>query len=187
MIQVGDEDNAGRRTALALDLVNTWDPFFPEPERLRRPADLAAFLADQGIAPGEAVGKLDLETARALRGRLRAALESGDAGRIAATLNELLDGAAVRTRLVGDGADGWRIEVGPESSTPPIDRLAVEAALGLAEAIATHGVERLRVCAAAPCREAFLDTSRNRSRRFCSDRCASRFNVAAYRARRRAE
>ncbi|MGW3804911.1 enoyl-CoA hydratase/isomerase family protein, partial [Streptomyces clavifer] len=30
-----------------------------------------------------------------------------------------------------------------------------------------------------------LDTSTNRSRRYCSDRCATRANVAAYRARKR--
>ncbi|NEE27579.1 CGNR zinc finger domain-containing protein, partial [Streptomyces sp. SID7982] len=32
-----------------------------------------------------------------------------------------------------------------------------------------------------------LDTSTNRSRRYCSDRCATRANVAAYRARKREE
>jgi hypothetical protein len=31
----------------------------------------------------------------------------------------------------------------------------------------------------------FIDTSTNRSRRYCSDRCATRANVAAYRARRK--
>ena len=39
----------------------------------------------------------------------------------------------------------------------------------------------------APCRNAYLDTSTNRSRRYCSDRCATRANVAAYRARKRLE
>jgi predicted RNA-binding Zn ribbon-like protein len=31
----------------------------------------------------------------------------------------------------------------------------------------------------------FVDTSPNQSRRYCSDRCSSRANVAAYRARQR--
>ena len=35
-------------------------------------------------------------------------------------------------------------------------------------------------------KERFVDTSPNRSRRYCSDRCSSRANVAAYRARQRA-
>ena len=36
------------------------------------------------------------------------------------------------------------------------------------------------------CEHVYVDTSPNRSRRYCSERCSSRANVAAYRARRRA-
>jgi predicted RNA-binding Zn ribbon-like protein len=42
------------------------------------------------------------------------------------------------------------------------------------------------VCHAASCTNVFVDTSPNQSRRYCSDRCSSRENVAAYRARQRA-
>ena len=38
-------------------------------------------------------------------------------------------------------------------------------------------------CAAAGCGNSFVDQSRNRTRRFCSNACASRTTVAAYRAR----
>ena len=48
-------------------------------------------------------------------------------------------------------------------------------------------MDRLGLCEAPPCRNAYLDTSTNRSRRYCSDRCATRANVAAYRARKRLE
>jgi len=40
-------------------------------------------------------------------------------------------------------------------------------------------------CAAEACESFFVDQSRNRARRFCSNTCASRTTVAAYRARRR--
>jgi CGNR zinc finger len=40
-------------------------------------------------------------------------------------------------------------------------------------------------CQADGCPNFFVDQSRNRSRRFCSNACASRTTVAAYRARRR--
>ena len=43
----------------------------------------------------------------------------------------------------------------------------------------------LRICAAAGCGRWFADTSRNRSRRYCSGACASRTTVAAFRARQR--
>lgn len=59
--------------------------------------------------------------------------------------------------------------------------------MGLAFHLTEYGVDRLGLCQAAPCRNAYLDTSTNRSRRYCSDRCATRANVAAYRARKREE
>ena len=40
-------------------------------------------------------------------------------------------------------------------------------------------------CAAEGCQDFFVDQSRNRTRRFCSNTCASRTTVAAYRARSR--
>ena len=47
------------------------------------------------------------------------------------------------------------------------------------------GATRLGVCDASGCSHVFVDTSPNQSRRYCSDRCSSRANVAAYRARQR--
>ena len=61
-----------------------------------------------------------------------------------------------------------------------------ESLLGLANLVCDLGPTRLGVCDAAPCTDVFVDTSPNRSRRYCSDRCSSRANVAAYRARRKA-
>jgi predicted RNA-binding Zn ribbon-like protein len=44
---------------------------------------------------------------------------------------------------------------------------------------------RLKVCQATSCRWAFLDTSKNRSRTWCSMRmCGNRTKTRAYRARR---
>ena len=57
----------------------------------------------------------------------------------------------------------------------------------LALCLRDHGLERLRVCAASGCQRVFVDTSRNRSRRYCNpDICGNRTNVAAFRARQRA-
>jgi len=47
------------------------------------------------------------------------------------------------------------------------------------------GWTRLGLCAAEDCQDVFVDTSRNSSRRFCSETCASRAGVAAYRSRQR--
>ena len=64
--------------------------------------------------------------------------------------------------------------------------LISEALLGLATLVCDLDATRLGVCSAAPCSNVYVDTSPNQSRRYCSDRCSSRANVAAYRARQRA-
>ena len=64
--------------------------------------------------------------------------------------------------------------------------LISEALLGLATLVCDLDPTRLGVCSAAPCTSVYVDTSPNQSRRYCSDRCSSRANVAAYRARQRA-
>jgi predicted RNA-binding Zn ribbon-like protein len=61
-----------------------------------------------------------------------------------------------------------------------------EALLGLATLVCDLGPTRLGVCAAERCTHVYVDTSPNQSRRYCSERCSSRANVAAYRARQKA-
>ena len=58
---------------------------------------------------------------------------------------------------------------------------------GLAHLIDSGGGGRLRCCDRAGCGTAFLDTSRNGRRHFCSVRCANQVNVANHRLRRRQE
>ena len=61
-----------------------------------------------------------------------------------------------------------------------------ESLMGLANLVCDLGATRLGICSETRCENVFVDTSPNQSRRYCSDRCSSRANVAAYRARRRA-
>ncbi len=61
-----------------------------------------------------------------------------------------------------------------------------ESLMGLATLVCDVGPTRLGICDAAPCTNVYVDTSPNASRRYCSDRCSSRANVAAYRARQKA-
>ena len=60
-----------------------------------------------------------------------------------------------------------------------------EALMGLANLVCDLGATRLGICSEARCDHVFVDTSPNQSRRYCSDRCSSRANVAAFRARQR--
>ena len=65
-----------------------------------------------------------------------------------------------------------------------LDAAAARAALGLLEAIRDLGWQRFGRCAGEPCRCAFVDRSRNRSRRYCCELCADRVAQASYRRRK---
>lgn len=66
------------------------------------------------------------------------------------------------------------------------EQVAVDLLMALAQTLCDHGTERFGRCAAEGCERVFYDTSKNRSRRFCSDqRCASKTHTAAHRARLR--
>jgi predicted RNA-binding Zn ribbon-like protein len=69
--------------------------------------------------------------------------------------------------------------------TSALEQLTTTVAMGLASVVAQHGWQRLGVCSAEGCGNVYVDTSRNASRRYCSNTCASRSTVAAYRARQR--
>ena len=68
---------------------------------------------------------------------------------------------------------------------PLLEQLTTTVAMGLSQVVVQHGWQRLGVCSAEGCGNVYVDTSRNASRRYCSNTCASRSSVAAYRARQR--
>jgi predicted RNA-binding Zn ribbon-like protein len=140
-------------------------------------------------------GPADLPLMRELRSRLRAVFEEAAAGgELAAVglLNQLLAEYPVSPQVSGhdhldeSGRPRWHLHLADNAPTATANFAAV-ACMGLAIHLTELGADRLGICQAAPCRNAYLDTSTNRSRRYCSDRCATRANVAAYRARKRAE
>lgn len=151
----------------------------------------------------------DVTRLRSVRTRLRAVFEAADEGdgtRAVDLLNSLLMEFPVSPQISGhaeahdkthdkthdkrgpDEAGGprWHLHLAEHAATATANYAAV-AGMGLAVQLTDLGVDRLGICQAAPCRNAYVDTSTNRSRRYCSDRCATRANVAAYRARKRLE
>jgi predicted RNA-binding Zn ribbon-like protein len=99
-------------------------------------------------------------------------------------LNELL--ALARPRPYATDHDGelHLHHARPDSSA--LEQLTTTVAMGLSQVVMEHGWQRLGVCSAEGCDNVYVDTSRNASRRYCSNTCASRSTVAAYRARRKA-
>ncbi len=166
----------------AVELVNSAEP----PDTLTTLEQL-----DEWYRRNEYSGRLDadaqeLEALRALRPQLRE-LFTGGRDAAAERVNEML--------ARGAGA--------PAADPPRRARLAhprdrprraartaacyVETAMAMIDVIRADELSRLAVCADDGCEGLVLDLSRNRSRRFCSTRCANRNAVAAYRARGRGE
>ncbi len=173
------------QSTLAEDLVNTYDPTREDPEHLREPLDLRGFLENRGIEVNGSVSHDDLEEVRALREQLRAVFAAADDAAAVDSLNTLLGASPLLPHLAEDTDGGWRLHLEAPAGASLARRVAAEAALGLATAVERYGAERLRQCGADTCFDVFLDTSRNRSRRYCSISCANRQNVAAFRRRQR--
>ena len=170
----------------AVDLVSS------EPDELG-PADVLAdldglesFLASRPWM-AERAATSDIAPLVRLRRQLREVFDAAHDGRSADVvdrLNRLLDHHRPQPSISGHDDTDWHLHVADDHA-PVATEYATGAVMGLAMAFLEHGVKRLGTCADPRCGGVFLDTSRNRSRRYCSDRCASRANVAAHRERQR--
>jgi predicted RNA-binding Zn ribbon-like protein len=164
---------------LIRDFVNTLDVETGE-DQLRSPAALTAWLRERGLAKGRAATGADLSGALNLREGLRAALRDHH-DRAGSTpcppLDHLLAGYSLRVSL--------------RTGTPELEPSGTGARAGLgrivAAIVASHADrtwQRLKVCSEDTCQWAFLDTSKNQSRSWCSMRvCGNRAKIKAYRAR----
>lgn len=126
---------------------------------------------------------------RRFQRELRPVFEASDAGDIDAViegLNVLMEKYPITPMISAHDPDDLHLHVATRSASVS-ELLIGEALLGLSNVVCDLGPTRLGVCTAAKCEQVFVDTSPNQSRRYCSERCSSRANVAAYRARQRAE
>jgi len=154
---------------------------------------LVALLGEERAWLHEQVTDRDAAALRRFQRELRPVFEAssvGDEQTVVDLLNELLATHPVTPYIAGRGSsDGrpatWHMHVADRQSSVA-DLLVAESLMGLSTLVCDLGATRLGVCDASPCDDVFVDVSPNRSRRYCSDRCSSRANVAAYRARRRA-
>jgi hypothetical protein len=167
-VQYGDY--IGNVTHLAVELANTGT--------LDQRGDLVAeFFAEHEITapPDGDYGELP-ELVRA------ALAQSVDAAPPVAVRRLLRDYPPEMQLSDHDGLGGWHIHFS-RNGTPAGQWLGRLIAAKLALVTAGDPSVTLGRCAAAGCGNYFVDQSRNRTRRFCSNACASRTTVAAYRAR----
>ncbi|CAN5687867.1 CGNR zinc finger domain-containing protein [soil metagenome] len=167
----------------AADLVNTrghpsGTDYMDTPEKARN------FLVEHGFSRVAEVSAADLAELHDVRARLDEVFYAPDEETAAALINQLLRDLDLGPYLTKhDGR--WHFHYAPDSALPG-HRVAASAVMGLAAVIAEYGFGRLGICSADDCGDVFVDTSRNRSRRYCNDLCSTRMNVAAYRARAKA-
>lgn len=187
MPMVTQEKPAGAEQPLFVDFVNTlhWYEGMPI-ELIGNLADLGAWLREYGLPAPD----LDaaVPTLHALRAHARAATEAlvggrPPAGDDLAAIEAALGAPAVRVVLVSD-ADS-RPQLGFDVDTPAGTLAAFRIALSFANFLEAGDSTRLKLCANPGCGFAFLDTSTNRTRRWCYMRyCGNRLKARAFRRRR---
>lgn len=104
----------------------------------------------------------------------------------AARINEEITELRIAPSIADHDDVGPHLHWTPSTATFD-DQVVADVLMALAQELCEHGTQRFGTCAAERCERLFFDTTRNGSRRFCSDpRCASRTHTADHRARQRA-
>lgn len=166
---------------MAVSLVNTEDV---TEDHLSDAAQVVEFLDRyrdlwEGVA--KPPRKSDLEPVRRLRASLREVIGSDDETTAAKKVNILLEDYGATPRLsTHSGSPHLHFE---PIETSIVCWLGAITSMGLASVIVEHGVDRFGVCDSGTCMDVYIDTSRNKSRRHCSNTCSTREAVAAYRKR----
>ncbi|MET8795565.1 CGNR zinc finger domain-containing protein [Nocardia sp. NPDC004568] len=139
--------------------------------------DLAALLAESGYKPIGTVNSRQMAELRRWTRRLDAVFRAPGVEPINALLAETTSRPYISTH------DGRAPHLHYAAEDAPIEeRVKAYTAAGLAE-LYCAAPGRIGQCRRAECPRVFVDTSRNGRRRFCSERCANRVNVARHRAR----
>jgi predicted RNA-binding Zn ribbon-like protein len=167
---------------LLVDFVNTYD-VEDDVDSIADPAGLRAWIGEHG---GEYVPELDeadVSRILALRESLRGLLLANNGGGAGEAELQPLREAAERSRYRPALSAGGELVLEPARS----DLSGFEARLLLAvERLQSHGAwPRLKACTDEKCHWAFYDTTRNRSRTWCSmDVCGNREKTRRYRTRK---
>ncbi|MFF0064362.1 CGNR zinc finger domain-containing protein [Streptomyces sp. NPDC005279] len=167
-----------------VDLVNT-APDSEQDDGLTDVAALYDFARNHSVSGVGDLGPRDLKAVRGVRAQFAEIFAAPDSRSAAELVNELVAAAGTTPQLTDHDGYDWHVHYfAPGASVA--DHLAADCGMALAFIVVAGEQERLRRCEAPDCGRAFVDLSRNRSRRYCDSRtCGNRLHVAAYRARRK--
>ncbi|MFJ9212344.1 CGNR zinc finger domain-containing protein [Streptomyces sp. NPDC102264] len=146
---------------------------------------LYGFVRSHDISGVGDLGNRDLRAVLNVRARFAEVFAARDPRSAADLINQLVAAAGTTPQLTDHDGYDWHVHYfAPGASVA--DHLAADCGMALAFMVVAGEQERLRRCEAPDCGHAFVDLSRNRSRRYCDSRtCGNRLHVAAYRARRK--
>jgi predicted RNA-binding Zn ribbon-like protein len=179
-----DHDSTGAIEE-AIELMNSNDPRSGE-ELLGDVVALFAFLDRRHVTGTRTGASAELTSVHRLRSQLRQIFELAAAGRhepAVEAINAMIARCNPMPRLVKHDDQPLHLHFTPIDA--PLDQfLGAAMAIALAVVIRDGGIERLRLCPAPNCSRAFVDLTKNQSRRYCDTQCANRVHAAAYRHRR---
>lgn len=154
-----------------------------EPDRLADPGGLVAWMVEHDLlAPAATASQDDLVMARLLRDRLRDAMEGNhdESSGPSPDLDQLARDLPLRVSFTGSHPALTPAAAGVRGALASL-------LVAVVRATSDGSWERLKVCPADDCREAFHDESKNHSRVWCDmDDCGNRAKTRAYRERKRA-
>ena len=178
-----------RRAQAAADLANALVPGLSHGRPYAAPKDDAELLeATNGFVVPYIGFAADLAAARGLQraaGQLYevfAALDADDPDTAAERLNEMTVEYGARPTLIKHDGEPWHLHYHPADSTI-VPGIASGLSVGLAILVGTGDADRIGTCSAEACDRAYVDISRNGTKRFCSIACQNRAKTAAFRAR----
>jgi predicted RNA-binding Zn ribbon-like protein len=179
---------------IAVDLANTLLPMTGG-DTLEREEDLRDFLRahDEAVSAADEpaarwhVNAAQVRETRELRDTLRVIFEfaATEPARAVAALDAGLIASGAMPRM--SHRDGWPYRYFTSTRLDCASWLAATTLTGMAAMLSEYGGRRLGTCTADSCRAVYLDLSKNTSKVYCSQTCAHRQSVAAFRARRRAD
>lgn len=159
-------------------VANTYDERHTPPEELKTNEDIYIFLTENGYKLSN-ITELEVQLFRDFRQAIRRIFTETDSKIQVEKVNRMLKNINVHprieeTEIVFTSKDDHWLEV-----------LKADVLLEMAKLVLEKGTERIKMCSATPCSDIFIDTTKNKKRRYCSGSCNSRFKVAAYRARQK--
>jgi predicted RNA-binding Zn ribbon-like protein len=177
-MQVRTVVNLSSYAELAVRLANTAVQADGEPDSLSSAAACADTFSDCISA---SVSRRDLEVLQYLRAEFSVIFTAAATGNdqvAIARLNALLAQFPIQPEVVSHDDQRWHVHLAAHGAAS--DQFAAGAIIGLALTVSLYGVRRLGICAIASCPRVFIDSSPNRSRRYCTEHGA-RGNVSTLR------